>query len=178
MNTASNDLQNDLPKGPADAALDDRDALYLRRAIELSAQAGQSGNRPFGAVILSRDGELLAEGWNDTLSGGDCTGHAEVNALRSAAPKHPREAMVGATMYASGEPCVMCAGAIFWSGIRRVVFGLDAVRLRSFRQMHVGAGDLEMSCREVFATSPQAFEVIGPALAAEATVPHAAFWKR
>ena len=165
---------HDLP----DAALGERDALYLRRAIELSAQAAGRGNRPFGAVVVSTDGTLLGEAWNDNAETGDCTGHAEVNALRIASPAHPREAFTGATMYASGEPCVMCAGAIFWSGIRRVVFGLDAVRLRAFRTLHAGAGDLEMSCRAVFEASPEAFEVIGPALADEATVPHTAYWKQ
>ncbi len=163
---------------PDAAALAADDTQYLRRAIELSAHAGARGNRPFGAVVVSRGGELLGEAWNDTVESRDCTGHAEVNALRIASKAHPRETLATATMYASGEPCVMCAGAIFWSGIRRVVFGLDAVRLRSFRKLHAGAGDLEMSCREVFESSPEPVEVIGPALADEATAPHTAFWTR
>ncbi|HEY4068371.1 MAG TPA: nucleoside deaminase [Burkholderiaceae bacterium] len=157
--------------------LSDTDALHLRRAIQLSAQAGARGNRPFGAVVVSGGGEVLGESWNDILETHDCTGHAEVNALRLASPAHSRETLAGATMYASGEPCVMCAGAIFWSGIRRVVFGLDAVRLRAFRQLH-GAGDLELSCREIFKASPDPIQVIGPALADEATAPHTAFWTR
>lgn len=160
-----------------DATLGDQDALYLRRAIELSAEAAAHGSRPFGAVVLSEAGEVLAEARNDTAEQGGCTGHAETNALRLASPKHPRELLAGATMYASGEPCVMCAGAIFWSGIRRVVFGVDAVRLRTFRDMQVGAGDIRMSCREVFKASPEPFEVIGPALFDEAAAPHRAFWK-
>lgn len=160
-----------------DTPLDDRDALYLRRAIELSAEASANGSRPFGAVVLSKAGEVLAEARNDTAEQGGCTGHAETNALRLASPKHSRDLLAEATMYASGEPCVMCAGAIFWSGIRRVVFGVDAVRLRTFRDLQVGAGDLRMSCREVFKASPEPFEVIGPALFDEAAAPHRAFWK-
>ncbi|MDR7333526.1 nucleoside deaminase [Roseateles asaccharophilus] len=159
-------------------ALNDSDALYLRRAIQLSAEAGWRGNRPFGAVVVSRSGTLLGEGRNDNTETGNCTRHAEVNALSAASQAHPRDALVGATMYASGEPCVMCAGAIFWSGIRRVVFGIDAVSLRTFRALQAGADDLEMSCREVFATSSQPFEVLGPALADEALEPHNAFWHR
>jgi len=157
--------------------LNDSDALYLRQAIKLSAQAGQRGNRPFGAVIVNSTGAVLGEAFNDNTETGDCTRHAEVNALRAASQTHKRDAFQDATMYASGEPCVMCAGAIFWSGIRRVVFGIDAVSLRSFRALQAGAGDLEMSCRDVFATSPQPFEVLGPALADEATAPHTAFWQ-
>lgn len=159
-----------------EAPLDDRDAACLRRAIELAHLASTRHNRPFGALIAAADGRVLGEAWNDTAETGDCTGHAEVNALRKAAPAHPRETFAGATMYASGEPCVMCAGAIFWSGIRRVVFGLDAVRLRDFRLRHAGAGDLELSCRQVFDASPEPIEVIGPALVDEATAPHTAYW--
>jgi tRNA(adenine34) deaminase len=159
-------------------SLNDTDALYLRRAIDLSAQAGKRGNRPFGAVVVAGNGAVLGEARNDNTETGDCTRHAEVNALSAASQAHPRGAFAGATMYASGEPCVMCAGAIFWSGIRRVVFGIDAVSLRDFRALQTGAGDLEMSCRDVFATSPQPFEVIGPALADEAIAPHTAFWQR
>lgn len=159
-------------------SLNENDALYLRRAIELSAEASGRGIRPFGAVVVGASGALLGEGRNDNAETGDCTRHAEVNALRAAAQAHPRSAFAGATMYASGEPCVMCAGAIFWSGIRRVVFGIDAVSLRRFRALQPGAGDLEMSCRDVFATSPEPFEVLGPALADEALQPHNAFWHR
>ena len=103
--------------------------------------------------------------------------HAETNALRLATPAHGREVMAGATMYASGEPCVMCAGAIFWSNIRRVVFGIDAVSLRTFRASQAAAGDIEMSCREVFAAAPHDMQVIGPALRDEAAAPHRAYWK-
>ena len=158
-------------------ALNDNDGTYLRRAITLSAEGSAKGNRPFGAVVVTADGTVLAEAHNDNAATGDCSAHAEVNALRRIDVRQARDMLAGATMYASGEPCVMCAGAIFWSGIRRVVFGIDAVSLRHFRATQAGAGDLEMSCREVFASSPQPFEVIGPALLDEAARPHHDFWK-
>jgi tRNA(Arg) A34 adenosine deaminase TadA len=157
--------------------LNEADALYLRRAIALGAETGRRGNRPFGAVIVSAAGEVLGEGMNDNTTSGDCTAHAEINALRGASPRHGRDALAQATMYASGEPCVMCAGAIFWSNIRRVVFGIDAVGLRVFRATQAGAGDVVMSCRDVFAAAPHPIEAIGPALADEAAAPHRAFWK-
>lgn len=72
----------------------------------------------------------------------------------------------------------MCAGAIFWSGIGRVVFGIDAVSMRAFRQLDTGAGDLEWSCREIYERSPRPIEVHGPALLEEATAPHTAYWAR
>ena len=160
-----------------DGGLGAVDAGMLRRAIELSVVAKERGNRPFGAVIASANGDVLAEAWNNTGETGDCTGHAETAAIRLASPAHSREALAGATMYASGEPCVMCAGAIFWSNIRRVVFGIDAVALRSFRGERQEQRDAELSCRHVFAASPHDVEVIGPVLEEEAAVAHRGAWK-
>lgn len=160
------------------ATLDERDALYLRQAIALSRQGRERGNRPFGAVIVADDGEVLASAWCDTTETGDCTGHAETNAVRLASPRHSRERLARATIYSSGEPCVMCAGAIFWSNIGRVVFGIDAVSLREFRGERAEQRDAELSCRDVFAASPHPIECIGPALLDEARIPHEGFWKR
>ena len=160
-----------------EAALGEADGTYLRRAIEWSRTARQRGNRPFGAVVVSAEGTVLAEAYCNTSETGDCTGHAETNAVRDVSPRVPREVLARATLYSSGEPCVMCAGAIFWSGIQRVVFGIDAVSLRVFRGQVVTQRDAELSCRDVFAASPHPIECIGPALLAEASAPHQGFWK-
>jgi tRNA(adenine34) deaminase len=164
-------------QGMNDSSLTDADGTYLRRAIELSAVARARGNRPFGAIIVASDGEVLGEAWNATGESGDCTAHAETAAIRLASPKHPRERFADATIYASGEPCVMCAGAIFWCNIGRVVFGIDAVSLRGFRGERAEQRDAELSCRDVFTASPHAIECIGPALLHEASQPHVGFWK-
>lgn len=162
---------------PAETPLDTHDALYLRRAIELSRHARARGNRPFGAVIATADGRVLAEAWCNTTETGDCTGHAETTAVRLASPQHSREALAEATVYSSGEPCVMCAGAIFWANLRRVVYGIDAVSLRHFRGERGDQRDAELGCREVFAASPHPVEVIGPALLDEAAAVHVGAWR-
>ncbi len=157
--------------------VNDADGTYLRQAIAWSCTARARGNRPFGAVVIGAKGELLAEAYCNTTETGDCTGHAETNAVRQLSPKVSREALAQATLYSSAEPCVMCAGAIFWSGIGRVVFGIDAVRLREFRGERPEQRDAELSCRDVFAASPHPIECIGPALIEEASAPHVGFWK-
>ncbi len=157
--------------------LDATDGTYLRKAIAWSCTARARGNRPFGAVVIGGDGTLLAEAYCNTTETGDCTGHAETNAVRQLSPRVGRDALAQATLYSSAEPCVMCAGAIFWSGIGRVVFGIDAVRLREFRGERPEQRDAELSCRDVFAASPHAIDCIGPALIEEASAPHVGFWK-
>ncbi|MDQ0568841.1 tRNA(adenine34) deaminase [Variovorax paradoxus] len=163
---------------PEETALDERDERYLRKAIVWSHAARRRGNRPFGSVIVSAAGEVLAEAANSNAETGDCTAHAEVNALRALAGRGlTREELAGATLYASGEPCVMCAGAIFWSNIGRVVFGIDAERLRVFRGERQEQRDAELSCRDVFRASPHPIECIGPALLDEASAAHDGAWK-
>lgn len=162
---------------PVQASLSETDGRYLRQAIAWSRTARERGNRPFGAVIVGADGEVLAEAYCNTSETGDCTGHAETNAVRQVSPRVSREVLAGATIYSSGEPCVMCAGAIFWSNIRRVIFGIDAVSLRVFRGDVGEQRDAELSCRDVFAASPHAIDCIGPALLDESSAPHVGFWK-
>ncbi len=166
------------PELPNEIELDERDGRYLRKAIVWSHAARRRGNRPFGAVVVSAAGEVLAEAYCNTAETGDVTGHAETNAVRALRDRGlPREELAGATIYSSGEPCVMCAGAIFWSGIGRVVFGIDAERLRMFRGEHADQRDAELSCRDVFRASPHAIECIGPALIDEAGAAHVGAWK-
>lgn len=163
---------------PEENELDERDGRYLRKAIGWSHAARRRGNLPFGAVVVSATGEVLAEAYCDTAETGDATGHAEINAVRALGErKVPREALASATLYASGEPCVMCAGAIFWSGIGRVVFGIDAERLRIFRGEHADQRDAGLSCRDVFRASPHPIECVGPALIDEAGAAHVGAWR-
>ena len=81
---------------PDEVQISERDATYLRQAIQLSRTARERGNRPFGAVIVAPDGEVLVEAWNRNGETGDCTAHAETNAVRMASPQYPREFFAGA----------------------------------------------------------------------------------
>ena len=149
----------------------------MLQAIAWSRTARDRGNRPFGAVVVAANGDVLVEAYCNTSETGDCTGHAETNAVRQASKSTSRAALQAATLYSSAEPCVMCAGAIFWSGIGRVVFGIDAVSLRTFRGELAEQRDAELSCRDVFSASPHPIECVGPVMVAEASEPHVGFWK-
>lgn len=162
---------------PQEQALNDVDGRYLRQAIALADKARERGNRPFGALIVAANGRVLAEASNANGESGDCTAHAELSAIRLASPLHCRDALATATLYSSAEPCVMCAGAIFWSAIGRVVYGIDAERLRVFRGERLDQKDAELSCRDVFERSSHPIECIGPSLIAEASQSHQGGWK-
>lgn len=95
----------------------------MRRAIALSLEKMQAGSGgPFGAVI-ARDGEIIAEGWNQVTSTADPTAHAEVVAIRRACQALGRFDLGDCEIYTSCEPCPMCLGAIYWARLRRIWFG-------------------------------------------------------
>jgi tRNA(adenine34) deaminase len=100
----------------------DNDIFWMEKALALAHQAAEKGEVPVGAVIV-RDGELLAEGFNQPISSVDPTSHAEIAALRNAAKNTDNYRLSGATLYVTIEPCTMCVGAMIHARIARVVFG-------------------------------------------------------
>ena len=94
----------------------------MREALSEARKAADMGEVPIGAVIV-RDGEIIARGHNLTETGSDPTAHAEILAIRQAAEKLGGWKLPGCTLYVTCEPCSMCAGAIVWSRIERLVIG-------------------------------------------------------
>lgn len=137
--------------------------MPLRAAIEASRQALARGNMPFGASLV-KDGQLLWVAQNNQRTAGDCTGHAEVVLVREARQALGEQATVGATVYASGEPCAMCAGAMFWAGITRVVFAATTPDIEEA----LGGPSLPMRCVNALAGAQPAVRVEGPCLRDEA----------
>jgi tRNA(Arg) A34 adenosine deaminase TadA len=155
----------------------DTDALYLRRAFAIAARSRESGQRPFAALVV-RDGEVLAETASSRPKGRNATAHSELRALSAAAELHGPAELARATLYASAEPCAMCAGAVYWSGVGRVVFGLSEASLRRLTGDHPSNPTLNLPCRELFGRGQRSIEVIGPYLEDEALVPHQGYWQR
>ncbi len=147
----------------------------LRRVIALALRSREEGNHPFAAIVVDGKGNVLAEAMNDSHA--DCTGHAELVAVRAASSKFNAAHLREATLYSSAEPCAMCAGAIYWSGVSRVVYALSEQRLLSLTGNHPENPTLSLPCREVFARGQRAIEVVGPMLEDEAAVPHKDFWR-
>lgn len=152
------------------------DQKYIRRVMEVARDSRDRGNHPFGALLVDAEGEILLEAQNTTVTGIDTTGHAETNLVREATVKYDRDYLANCTVYASTEPCPMCAGAIFWANIGRVVFALSEER---FYEIVGWDNDdiLYLPCREIFARGQRPTEVVGPLLEEEARQVHLGFWE-
>ena len=98
------------------------DLNWMRHALSLAERAQVEGEVPVGAVLV-KDGQVIGEGWNRPIAGHDPTAHAEIAALRAGAQTVNNYRIVGATLYVTLEPCVMCAGALIHARVARVVYG-------------------------------------------------------
>ncbi len=157
------------------AAPPDHEAL-LRLCFEEAAAARAKGMHPFAALLADADGEVLMVQHNAYMPDHDATGHAERVLMTRASTSLAPEILRGATMYTSAEPCAMCAGAAYWVGIGRVVYGLSETRLKVITGNHPENPTLDLPCRTVFAAGQRAVEVIGPLLEDEAAAVHVGAW--
>lgn len=153
----------------------EQDESHLHRAIEVSSAARRHGNHPFGAILVDREGRMVAHAENTVVTDGDVTAHAETNLVRQASATWPPVELANYTLYSSCEPCVMCSGAIFWAGIGRVVFALSVEGLLAFFDNRPDAPLNLIGSRRLL-TPEDGVEVVGPALEVEAAAAHAGFW--
>jgi tRNA(Arg) A34 adenosine deaminase TadA len=163
--------------GPPRPALDH--LTLLRRAFDVARRSRDQGDHPFGALLAGPNGEVLREQCNGySAEGGDMTAHAERLLATWASRTHQPEFLARCTLYTSAEPCAMCAGAIYWAGIGRVVFGQTEKALKAMTSDHAENPTLDLPCRIVFAAGQRPTEVIGPLLEDEAAALQAGFWEK
>ena len=102
----------------------ENDKIFLRRAIEIASDGISAGGGPFGAVIV-KEGKIISEAYNRVVLNNDPTAHAEILAIRTASSVLKTHELNECTLYTSCEPCPMCLGAIYWSGIKNVLYSCD-----------------------------------------------------
>ena len=112
--------------------IDSAELQHLRRCIELASEALEAGDEPFGSVLVSADGTVLAEDRN-RISSGDRTQHPEFALARWAAANMTPEQRAAATVFTSGEHCPMCAAAHGWVGLGRIVYVSSSAQLSEWR---------------------------------------------
>ena len=133
----------------------------MRMALEEARRAGEEGEIPIGAVLVS-EGEVIGHGRNRSISLSDPTAHAEILALREGAARMGNYRLPDSTLYVTIEPCTMCAGAILQARVRRLVFGAEDPKTGAVRSIYsllederlnhrveVTSGILLEECREI-----------------------------
>lgn len=153
----------------------DYDLRFIRMAIDTARNSRTKSNHPFGAILVDENGSFLLKAENTAVTENDPTGHAELNLIRQASLRYNSDHLAKCTLYCSTEPCPMCAGAIFWANIRRVVYGLSEANLYTMTGKE-REEVLHLPCRELFARGKKQIEVIGPLLEDEAREVHLDFW--
>jgi len=135
---------------------DPRHEVYIKRCLEIARSAVSHGNGPFGSLLVlvaedSGKDRVILEAEN-TVHATDVTGHAELNLCAMASRQITKEDRKNCVLYTSTEPCAMCSGAIYWTGIRRVVFGLSNERFGRIvtEEGLIDDGVLNCSCKDVF----------------------------
>lgn len=153
-------------------------AYYLKKAVEVSRKARAHGNTPFGAVLVDGDGAILMEQENIEITDKRCTGHAETTLADRASQKYDKAFLWNCTLYTTAEPCCMCAGAIYWANIGRVVYGLTERDLLAMTGSNEQNPTFDIPCRDIFAHGQKDIQVEGPfpALKAEIAAVHQGFW--
>ncbi len=158
-----------------------REVELLRRVIEICKEAKEKGNYPFGCLLADRDGNILMEQGNcENEHKGDATGHAETELMRRASQVYSKEEMKDLVMYNCGEPCSMCAGAMYWANIGKMVYIGKESTLKEYTGDDIRNPTLDLPFRAVFACGQKPdIEFVGPVLELEPEFMalHEGFWK-
>lgn len=143
---------------------------FISRVYCLAREAKAKGDHPFGALLVV-DGAVALECLNTVNTSADATRHPELDILRLATTKLAKDDLNRATLYASTEPCAMCCGAIYWSGVPKLVYGCPTEVLGE-----IAGGSFVVPSRELFSKGKREIEVIGPVLPEEGAEIHKGFW--
>ena len=144
----------------------------MREAIQLSVDAKNNGNHPFGALLVLDD-KVVLRACNTVHTGKNFTHHAEMNLMNKVAEAGlTEEEKKRAILVTSTEPCAMCCGAIVWGGVKTVVYGCPEETLGS-----IAGDDFLLPCRNILYKSKTApVKVVGPVLEEECKVVHESYW--
>lgn len=149
----------------------DDDERYIRRAIDLSREAIEEGNTPFGSLLVV-DGSVVRKAKNTTVTENDIAAHPEFKLARWASRELEPGERTAYTMYTSAEPCPMCATGIYYAGLGRVVYSVPGRDLANLRD----EGGIDIPCREIINRGGGRTVVDGPVLKSEGRQVHEEFF--
>ncbi len=135
---------------------------FLRLSFTYAIDAKKLNDGPFGALVLDEQNEIIARAGNTANSDHSITYHAEINAIQQAEYNRGKGKLKGCTLFSSAEPCPMCASAIAWSGLSKVIYGVSIETLKA-----EGFDQIDIGCREILERANYPIKVIGPRLEKE-----------
>ena len=138
-----------------------REKPFLLRANDAARNSVEKGNCPFGAILVDNEGKVIIEQENLQVTTRDKSAHAEVSLVRNVTPKYDADFLWNCTIYTNVEPCLMCAGSIYWANIGRIVFALDEARLVELDAYSCDAYT-SISCRVPFEHDKKEVVIHGP----------------
>jgi tRNA(Arg) A34 adenosine deaminase TadA len=143
---------------------------YIHQCYILATQAVEKGNHPFGALLV-HENKILLTAENTVFTDNDKTRHAEMNLVSRANKEIASEILEKSTLYTSTEPCIMCCGAIYWSGISKIVFGCSAEILDE-----IAGKTIAINSAYVFTKTVNPVAIEGHILEAEGEKIHKNYW--
>lgn len=142
--------------------------LFLLKAFEVAKRSMDKGNLPFGCILTGPDGAILIEGENTVVTEEDAIAHCEINLVHQLRGKYSADFLQQCTVYATTEPCPMCAGAIFWSGVGHLVYALSKESFHAIAGTNNPAHILNMKAGELLSRGGRAVTIEGPVMEQEA----------
>ncbi|MCH3918816.1 MAG: nucleoside deaminase [Spirochaetia bacterium] len=159
--------------------LTDKDIALLYQTVRVAHEALMRGCHPFGALLADKDGNILIEQGNDK-DASPCL-HAETALMIRAGKLYDRQFLEQCSMYTNFEPCVMCTGAVYWTGVSRIVYGVSEAQLKKLTGDHDENPTFSLSTAEVLRHGQRDMVVAGPTadsdLVAAILKDHLDFWK-
>jgi tRNA(Arg) A34 adenosine deaminase TadA len=132
------------------------DEYFIRKVIKLSEESAKVGNDPFAALLVFNN-QIVHSSLDVSVKTSDPIAHAELNVIREYCTTNKLFALKGFTLYSSTEPCIMCSGAIRWSGISKVVFSVSQIKLKE-----ASAGNHKPTCESLLNVGKVKIKVVGP----------------
>jgi tRNA(Arg) A34 adenosine deaminase TadA len=149
-----------------------QDKSFISETIEIAKSSKTKGNLPYGCILVNKEGEVILKGENTINTDHDMLAHAEINLLREASKIYVHEYLQSCTIYTSHEPCPMCASAIYWTGVGKLVYGLSKPKYYNIVGRENPNWVFEMSAKEVLSKGGRKVEIVGPLLENEVATLH------
>jgi tRNA(Arg) A34 adenosine deaminase TadA len=155
----------------------DNNIFFLRKALDVAKRSMEKGNLPFGCILVDDQGNIIEEGENTVITSKDNIGHCEINLVHQLSGKYDWEYLNHCTVFASTEPCPMCAAAIYWSGIGKLVFALSKDGYHAAANTTNSDYIFNTHAKDLLSSGGRRIEITGPLMEKETAALYAEWLK-